>query len=299
MKRKTWTGAAAAAAFIVLILDSKTALYGASEGIELCIRSVIPSLFPFFVMSIMLTSIFMGASMPILRPLGKLCGISAGAETIFLTGFLGGYPTGAQCVNQAYRAGQLKHDTAGRLLGFCSNAGPAFLFGMVAMRFTKIRYAWVLWLIQILSAVLVGMLLPGKDQSNTSLVPAQPVTLQQALRRSVVIMAEVCGWIILCRMLVAFCSRWFLWALDDWAQVLFIGVLELANGCFQLGRIADEGLRFVICSIILSLGGICVLLQTRSVTKDVGLGKYIPGKLLQACISGIMSAVFWQILQKI
>ena len=185
------------------------------------------------------------------------------------------------------------------MLSFCSNAGPAFLFGMVAMRFTRIRYAWALWLIQILSAVIVGAILPGKDRNETEGKPGRTLSLHQALRKSVVIMAEVCGWIVLCRMLVAFCARWFLWAFTDWAQVLLIGILELANGCFQLGRIADEGLRFVICSIMLSLGGICVLLQTRSVTKEVGLGKYIPGKLLQALISGILSLIFWLILQKI
>lgn len=299
MKNKAWTGAAAAGAFIILILDSKTALYGASEGIWLCLRSVIPSMFPFFVLSIMLTSMLAGSSAACLRPMGKLCGISHGAETIFITGLLGGYPTGAQCVNQAYQSGQLEKDSAKRLLGFCSNAGPAFLFGMVAMRFTRIRYAWALWLIQILSAVIVGAILPGKDRNETEGKPGRTLSLHQALRKSVVIMAEVCGWIVLCRMLVAFCARWFLWAFTDWAQVLLIGVLELANGCVQLGKIADEGLRFVICSIMLSLGGICVLLQTRSVTKEVGLGKYIPGKLLQATISGLLSAVLWQILQKI
>ena len=41
---------------MMLILDSKTALQGAANGIELCFRTLIPSLYPFFVLSILLTS---------------------------------------------------------------------------------------------------------------------------------------------------------------------------------------------------------------------------------------------------
>ena len=48
MKTNKLACTAAALGMLVLILDSKTALAGAREGIDLCIRTVIPSLFPFF-----------------------------------------------------------------------------------------------------------------------------------------------------------------------------------------------------------------------------------------------------------
>ena len=48
------------AAMLALILDSKTALLGAQSGLDLCVRTVIPSLFPFFVISILLTAPFGG-----------------------------------------------------------------------------------------------------------------------------------------------------------------------------------------------------------------------------------------------
>ena len=37
---------------LALILDGRTAIEGARQGIGLCLRTVIPSLFPFFVLSI-------------------------------------------------------------------------------------------------------------------------------------------------------------------------------------------------------------------------------------------------------
>ena len=49
-KKQLWTGIAASMGMLVLILDGKTALEGARQGIELCLRTVVPSLFPFFLL---------------------------------------------------------------------------------------------------------------------------------------------------------------------------------------------------------------------------------------------------------
>lgn len=297
MKQKIWTISFAAAGGLILILDSKTALYGASEGIELCIRTVIPTMLPFFVLSLLLTGSLSGSNIPLLRPIGRLCAIPKGAEVLFLVGILGGYPTGAQAVAHAYETGQLERSTARRLLGFCSNAGPAFLFGIVANRFCRMRYAWILWAIHIAGAIVAGAVLPGRQADRAEIRTAKSLTLQQALRKSVNILAEVCGWIVLCRVIIAFCQRWFLWLFPQWAQLLFAGMIELANGCWALGTIPNEGVRFVMASVLLSMGGLCVLLQTKSVVKSLGLGMYFPGKLIQTGVTATLSALYWLILR--
>ena len=80
---------------LALILDGRTAIDGARQGIELCLRTVIPSLFPFFVLSILLTSSLLGSSLAVLRPLGRLFGMPDGAESLLIPAFLGGYPVAA------------------------------------------------------------------------------------------------------------------------------------------------------------------------------------------------------------
>ncbi|MBO5868253.1 MAG: hypothetical protein J6Q54_05030, partial [Oscillospiraceae bacterium] len=47
----------AGVALIVIILDSKTAVTGASAGIQLCIKSIIPSLFPYMAAAGMMVSL--------------------------------------------------------------------------------------------------------------------------------------------------------------------------------------------------------------------------------------------------
>lgn len=275
---------------ILLILDAKTALSGAKDGIALCLYTVIPSLFPFFILSSMLTSSLTGKSIPILHPIGRLCGIPEGAESLLVVGILGGYPVGAQAIADAYEQGQLKKSAAHRLLGFCSNAGPAFLFGMAGSLFTSAIVPWVLWLIHILSALTVGTILPNKRHDTCLLRKSASLTVPQAMERSIRVMATVCGWVVIFRVILAVLNRWVLWLLPQAGHILLSGLLELSNGCAALHSLQSEGSRFVLCACMLAIGGLCVGMQTVSVTTSLGTGLYFPGKVLQGLISILMAA---------
>lgn len=284
-----------ALAMVLLILDSKTALSGAADGLDLCMRVVIPSLFPFFFISTLLSSSLIGRHVPFLCALGRLCGIPQGAESLLLTGFLGGYPAGAQCVAQANQVGQLSDTDARRMLGFCSNAGPAFLFGMAGRLFHRTGAVWTLWIIHILSALLIGVLLPEKSISQTKITSSRPVSASQAMTRAIKAMASVCGWVVLFRVILTVAQRWVLWLLPESLRVTVSGVLELSNGVIALFSISNPGQRFVLCSVFLAFGGLCVLMQTLSVTGHLGLGSYLSGKLIQSCLSFLLSS-FAQLL---
>ena len=174
------------------------------------------------------------------------------------------------------------------MLGFCSNAGPSFLFGILGSKFTGFGTVWLLWLIQILSAMLTGALLPNKSQKIAGLSQKERFDLPAAMGSSLRAMASVCGWVVLFRCVIAFLQRWILWILPVGCEVGVVGILELANGCLTIDRIANESLRFILCSAMLSFGGICVAMQTASVTGDLGMGSYFLGKLLQCAISVIL-----------
>lgn len=289
--KKMWTPLLCGLGMFLLILDAKTALNGAREGILLCLKTVVPSLFPFFIFSVLLTGSLVGMSLPFLRPLGTLCGIPQGAETLLLVGLLGGYPVGAQCIAQSWQSGQLDKADAHRMLGFCNNAGPAFLFGMAGSLFNNWKIPWVLWGIHIVSALLVGILLPGRSGSIVRIRSEPALTVPQAMERSLKIMAGVCGWVILFRVILSILDRWCLWLLPVNGQVLITGLLELSNGCCALAALPCQGDRFLIFSLFLALGGLCVGMQTKSVTGILGTGDYFPGKALQAIFSLLLASI--------
>ena len=287
-----------AAAMAVLILDAQTALAGAQAGLELCLRSVIPSLFPFLFLSVMLTGGAADSLTKVLRPLGQLCRIPEGGESLLAVGLIGGYPVGAQCVAQTYRCGRIDRDTARRMLGFCSNAGPSFIFGFLSSCFAP-QALWLLWGIQILSAILTGILLPGGARDRVPECESAPISPVSVLEQSVRTMGLICGWVVVFRVVLAFLRRWFLWMLPAWADILVSGLLELSNGCSRLVLAEPEGLRFVLASGTLAFGGVCVWLQTASVTKGLGTGFYLPGKAVQTVISVALASFVQYLLYPI
>jgi len=291
MKRNILTGSFAALGLLLLILDAKTGLKGANEGITLCLYTVVPALFPFFVLSALLTSSLTGGKNRLFGLLGKLCRIPEGSEILLATGLLGGYPVGAKSVAQAWEKGWLSQEDARRMLGFCSNAGPAFLFGMIAPAFGNLKIAWCLWAVHIASALLTGFLLPGGSCHEISAANRKSVTLPEALEQSVRVTALICGWVVLFRVILAFFGKWFFLVLPAGINTLLCGLLELTNGCCQLPDIADPFRRFLICSVVLAFGGVCVWMQTVSAVRDLGLGMYLPGKALQAVISLLMACI--------
>ncbi len=292
MKQRLWTCTAAAAGMLLLILDTKTALLGAKEAFSLCMHTVVPALLPFVFLSSLLTSALTGAQSPLLRPIGMLLRIPKGSESLFIIGALGGYPTGAQAISAAYSAGQLHKRDAQRMVGFCSNAGPSFLFGITAAAFSNPSAPWMLWLIHLTAAVIAAVLLPGGCKAAASIRPVRPITAFASLQRSIKVIAQICGWILLFRVLLAFLDRWFLWLVEPDCQVVFRGLLELTIGCTSLDSIANTGLRFTVCAAILGFGGLCVVMQTASCTAELGMGMYIPAKVLQCIISAMLAALY-------
>lgn len=280
MKRSSVLSGIMALLFLLaMIFDSRTALSGAADGVQLCVATVIPSLFPFFVVSILLT--------------GLLSSCTKGKHTLLLVGFLGGYPVGAQCVAQAYQSGRISRQEAERMLCFCNNAGPAFLFGIGSSLLPEVWMCWLLWLIHILSALLVAALTPKSQFSASPTLFPSPVSLTAAMQRAVRSMGLVCGWIILFRTVIGFCQRWFLWLLPSNCQLLVMGLLEMTNGCCVLTEIASVGLRFELFGLFLGFGGLCVLLQTKSVLSGSRLNgcHYFPGKVAQAAFSFLLCVV--------
>lgn len=293
-KRRLW-GLSSAVGLLLLILDSKTAITGGQEGIKLCFQTVIPALFPFFVFSGLACQSFLGENISILRPIGKLCRIPKGAESLLLLGFLGGYPVGAKNIVTAEENGALTRIDAQRMMGFCNNAGPAFLFGMAGGLFESKVAPWILWFIHIISAILVGCILPNKAVNHCKLPKNRTINFTEQMKNSIKTMGNICAWVMLFRVILTFLKKWFFFLIPTEIGVWVTGLTELSNGIIDLYSISNDGLRFILCAGFLGFGGVCVGMQTISITSKLGTGLYFPGKIIQGCIS-ILIAYFLQFI---
>lgn len=273
----------------VLILDGHTAIEGAREGLEVCLKTVLPSLFPFIFLSSMLTTWFSSGNRKGNNLLCRLYRIPMGSDGILLTGLLGGYPIGARCIGEAISSGQLSQSDGKKMLIFCNAAGPAFLFGITGSIFQEKWIPWCLWGIHLFSSLCMARLLQSSSEKFIAKNSTPTLSITQRLRQSVLVMGEICGWIILMRIAIAFLDKWCLMRLSQPLKIFATGIIELSNGCVSLSTIENTGLRFIICSTFLAFGGLCVALQTASAAPCVNQRMYLPGKFVQALISFIVA----------
>lgn len=281
----------AVAAALALILDAKTAATAAAEAVQMCLQTAIPSLFPFFVLSGILVPYASGLRIPFLS---RLLRIPDGMESVFLLGCVGGYPVGAQCVAQCYASGKLEDSQAQRMVGFCTNCGPSFLFGIVGNAFSDPLAPLSIMLIGICSAILTGAFWPT-SASRSSEPPVIPkITLPQAVQQALRSMASVCAWIILGKTVLEFLRKWTLPLVPKETFSLLTGFLELTNGCLELRACASEPIRFLLACGICSFGGFCVALQVMSICQQAKLDPkcYLPEKLLQATIAVLLAVIY-------
>ena len=282
-------------AMLVLILCSKTAIAGGQEGIEICLRTVIPSLFPFILVAQYLCGNLSGQNIKILHPLEKLCQVPDGSGGLLITGFLGGYPVGASSVYSAWKSGQLTEAQGQRMLGFLNNAGPAFIFGMGTALFSNPLIPWVVWGSHILCAVFTAMLLPGEKRPSQIENKPGEVTLVHCLKNTIQVLAQVCGWVILFRMMLAFLFS-IPGGVTPEIKATVAGTLELTNGCLLLQTIPEEWVRYLLLTLFLNMGGLCVAMQTISVVGELGIGMYWRGKVMQSLLGSLLSVLLLPIL---
>ena len=289
LNKHRMTGVLSALAMAALILDAKTALVCAKTSIELCINVLIPSLFPFFIFSNILISAGTD-NLRLSKPVCRFLRIPEGAESILLVGFLGGYPAGAQAIATASSAGTLNEKDGKRMMAFCCNAGPAFFFGIGMQIFNDLRLCIICWLVHIIGAIMVAMMTPGKPSTAKISVKSSSITFTNALQKAIRTMATVCGWVILMKILMGFFEHWLFWLLPTMLQNIFFGILEISSGCCSLIGSNNIGVCIILFSAYTAFGGMCVWLQTISVTENhVDISMYLPGKLTQPAISILLT----------
>ena len=279
----------AASGMTLLILDTNTALKGASDGIKSCMAAVIPSLLPFILLTCWMNDNISAEGTVIHPAIKKLSGFPEKADAILFSSVLGGYPAGAQAVYQAYSSGAVSKQEAERMLGYSNNAGPAFIFGMAGHMFPSVSASFLLWAIHLVSAFMARLMIGTNDFSSAAEIRPQKRS-GDIIGTTAKVLCTICVWVIFFGIIGAYLDRWTRDRIPPVLKTVVFGALELVNGCCALPALDDVKVRFIVCSGMLGLGGLCVLMQTVSVVQGIGIKYYLTGKLIQSVFSIMISS---------
>lgn len=165
-----------------LVIFSKSNLIATKNGLLLWANNVVPSLFPFFVITELLSHT------SIIHHIGKWCdklmrpifNVPGEAAFPFIMGFISGYPTGGKIVADLRSQGLCSKDEGNRMLAFMNNSGPLFIISFVGVSlFGDTKTGILLLCTHILASITVGIILgkfSTKVSTNKSNLPISSVS---------------------------------------------------------------------------------------------------------------------------
>ena len=127
--------------FLCMLSFPQTVFAGASYGLLLWFRHVLPTLLPYMVLINILirTPALHWICRIISTFLCPLLGTSYYGTFAVLTGFLCGYPMGAKTTSDLLNVNKISRSEASYLLSFCNNTSPAFILSYVVAQNMKER----------------------------------------------------------------------------------------------------------------------------------------------------------------
>ena len=155
-----FTATCCVAVFIISLFASDKISHSVKSALSLCSGVIIPSVFPFIVISDFLYAYTDPSSLKLLgSAFERVFKINRKGLYPFVLGILCGFPLGVKCASELYRDGSLTRDEAERIIGFCNNTGPAFLVSGIGLGLRgSLSDGFLLYSVMVLSSVITGAL---------------------------------------------------------------------------------------------------------------------------------------------
>jgi len=300
-RRRQWCLAAVCVLMGVLFLVfGQAAATGVKRGLAVCGQLLIPSLFPFMMLSDFIIRSGLADSIGrytsgIMR---VLFGFSGSAAVAVVISMLGGYPAGAAAVNGLVSRGDIAPTHAKRLLRSCVNAGPAFVIGGVGVGMLGSAKAGLLLLCAHWASSLIVSFIDREPYVPTprlrAPVPKTSAAVAASVHAASAALLSMCGFVLAASALLSLTdalggatvvhSAW---------RCAFTCLLEVTGGCMEateMGPLAPFWL-----GAALGFGGLSVHGQIAAVTAEYGLvdKAFFRARILHALLGGCLSFVLF------
>jgi len=292
---------------LTLALFARETSHAARSALYLCLDVVIPSLFPFFVLSRLTVPFLKNLKCPkfIKILVEKLFGLPYYAIVIMVLGYLSGYPTGAKLARDMFDEGLIDNNQASKIIAVANNSSPLFLVGTIgAGLFRSVKIGFFLLMVHWLSGIIAGFIILSLSGNNdlkdrksrkgffeqnlkTGENPHIFYMIPAAVEDAAILSIKVSGYIILFAVVSELLSRTgFFAAIGSFASLLmtgkparnwinglfsalFRGLLEITTGAQAISRLDNCSLsiKLALVSFICGFAGFSVHTQIMGIMK--------------------------------
>lgn len=288
----------------VLLMFPTDCRNGATNGVFLCLQVLVPSLFPFMILSSFVAS--SGIIQKVPKVIGSaikfLFGLPPCAFAPIFLSLIGGYPVGATSIKELYRQGHLTKEQSERMAMFCVSAGPGFLITYIGAVMTRnLKLGYLLLISQIISLFMLGIIAKfwviPLNEDNTETI--NYCKKRNSIKDSVIYSIEnaIKATSSMCALVVVFSavSEVFITLCNNNPAIIWLtALIEITNGT----KVLADAYPVVLLAFVCGFGGLCVHFQIFVQLKDLKINKcnfyifrFLQG-LLCAIFSGILIKLF-------
>ena len=296
--------------FFSMLSFPQTVFTGASYGLVLWFRHVLPTLLPYMILINVLirtpalhwicriTSTF----------LCPLLGTSYYGTFAVLTGFLCGYPMGAKTASDLLDTQKISRSEASYLLSFCNNTSPAFILSYVVAQNMKERNLCIpFFLILTFTPLMLSFIfrlfyrLPESSCSFPQVTPgsfsnpSESISdsfLDRCILNAFESVTKVGGYMMMFSVLIQLLAS----VLPNTIfSLLLYSSLEISTGIrllFSSALYTTE--KIILCAFLTSFGGWCCIAQTYSMisSSQLPILPYITAKLVTALVTSLLISAY-------
>ena len=290
------------------VIVKKSLVYDSvNYALNIWVKNLIPTLFPFFIISDILINYNFTSYIPkIFKNICKyLFNITDNMITILMLSIISGFPSNARNTRILYDKGLITSDEANHILIFSHFSNPLFILTTVSIFFLGDKDIGIILLIShYLSNILLGILF-RKYFNHTNNIENQNYTVESfgnifinAIKKSIDTILLICGIVTTFMILSSIVNNFF--NLELYNSVLIKGIFEITIGIEGISHLnLSIVYKAVIASCFLAFGGFSVHMQVMSQIADTKI-KYryfCIGRLYQTILSGLITYIICIILK--
>ncbi len=268
---------------------------GVKSGLSFCFSVILPSAFPFMILSdALLFFMYFEKIKPLRRLFSRLFKINGYAISVFLAGLISGFPIGAKLARELYISGKISKNECERLIGFSNNASPAFVisgigFGLLGSLKTGI----FLYLISIASSITSGIVFSfsEKRESDSEYNFKHSYSFVDSIKSATKASVIICGFICFFSVVIDLLAKIIK---NDWAMAFISSFLEIGNAAkFITSLNFPDIITLPLLAFAISFSGFSVHFQSKSLLSDtdISMKKYYIMKIFSSLISALLSFI--------
>ncbi len=309
---------------IIFLLNSQIVLNGAASGLILWFKTIVPTLFPFALLSSILLDLNMENTIArFLSPITKpLFGISPAGNYVLFIGLLCGYPLAARTAAVLIREERLSTNEGQYLMNFCNNLSPAFIISFVCgSLLNNASLIPELLIILYLTPVILGILsrkfylrknnslvrelstcsLSAQNNYPSTLPPSEnrhDISIISILDKAITSAAETLlklgTYIVIFAIFSALMESS---TLPSALKLILTSIAEVTGGCKIIASSASisTNLRLPLLSALITFGGIAGIAQTAGMLHNTGLSlkQYTTFRTISSVVVFIITYIFF------